>query len=62
MALKACEVFRSSLAKRNSMCWTNGTLFQAQLTQEVCKEQRKEVGEENGENRRDHGDREGQGI
>ena len=61
-ALKAYEVFGSSLAKRKGMCQTNGTLFQAQLTQEVLKEQTKAAGEENKGNSREHGDREGQGI
>lgn len=35
-----------ALWSRESMCWTNGTLFQAQLTQEVWKEQTKEAREE----------------
>ena len=38
------------------MCQTNGTLFQAQLTQEVLKEQTKAAGEENKGNSREHGD------
>ena len=38
------------------------TLFQEQLTQEVCKEQTKEAGEKNGGNSREHRDRESQGI